>query len=87
MRCSSVVGRRGNVASMTGPVGVDELARLSEELVSVSTKVVALSLDEVGGYTSRPSWEERERERDRAGGWAERERERERERKKERERG
>ena len=58
MRCSSVVGRRGHVASMTGPVGVDELAGLSEKLVGVSTKVVALSLDEVSGYTSRPVREE-----------------------------
>ena len=35
---------------MAGPVGVDELAGRSEELVSVGTKVVALCLDEVGWH-------------------------------------
>lgn len=36
---------------MAGPVGVDELAGLGEKLVGVCTKVVTLSLDQIGGHT------------------------------------
>ena len=43
--CSGIVGGRGHIASMAGPVGVDEFARLCEKLIGVGTKVVALSLD------------------------------------------
>ena len=52
VRCSGVVGGGGDIPSMAGPVGVDELARFREQLVSVSTKVVALSLNEVSWHTS-----------------------------------
>ena len=54
MRCSSIVGGGRHIASMAGPVGVDELAWLGEKLVGVCTKVVTLSLNEVGRDTSRP---------------------------------
>ena len=37
---------------MAGPVGVDELPWFSEKLVSVSTKVVTLSLNEVSRNAS-----------------------------------
>ena len=37
---------------MTGPVGVDELAGLCEQLVGVGTEVVTLGLDQVGRHTS-----------------------------------
>ena len=36
---------------MAGPVGVDELARLREKLVGVSTEVVTLGLDQIGRDT------------------------------------
>ena len=51
MRCLGVVGGRGDVSTMACPVGVDELARLGEELVGVGTEVVTLGLDEVGRDT------------------------------------
>ena len=40
---------------MPRPVGVDEGARLGEELVSVSAKVVTLSLNQVSWDTLRPA--------------------------------
>ena len=39
---------------MAGPVGVDVLAWLSEELIGVGTEVVTLGLDEIGRNTGGP---------------------------------
>ena len=40
---------------MTSPVGVDKLARFSEQLIGVGTKVVTLGLDQVGRDTLAPT--------------------------------
>merc|ERR1711911_212506 len=47
----SLIRRRRRSATMTGPVGVVEDARLFQQFVSVSAEVVTLSLDEVGGQS------------------------------------
>ncbi len=44
---------------MTSPVGVDKLARFSEQLIGVGTKVVTLGLDQVGRDTLAPTSKER----------------------------
>ena len=50
----SIVGRGWDVASKSGPIGVDMLARIRHQLVRVSSKVVALGLDQVCRQTSWP---------------------------------
>jgi hypothetical protein len=45
----SKVGRSRDIATTTGPVGVDPGTGLLEELISVSTKVITLSLEKVSG--------------------------------------
>ena len=42
----SIVGRGWDVASKSGPIGVDMLARIRHQLVRVSSKVVALGLEQ-----------------------------------------
>ena len=58
------VGAGRDVPSLSGPVGVNKLARLAQKLVGVRTEVVTLGLDEVGGNVLRP--EDRIRSRLRA---------------------
>ena len=42
-----VVGGGADVAAGAGPVGVDELAGIVQELVGVSAKIIPLSLQQV----------------------------------------
>ena len=46
-RGSGGVGGGGDVSSVAGPVGVDEGARVGQELIGVCPKVVSLGLDQV----------------------------------------
>ena len=44
----NIVGSRRHVSTVSGPVGVHEIARLGEKLVGVRAEVVALGLNEIG---------------------------------------
>lgn len=48
-----IVAGRGDISTSTGPVGVNEGARLVEEFVGVGAKVVPLRLNEIGGQHLR----------------------------------
>ena len=47
-RGSGRVGGGGDVSSVAGPVGVDEGARVGQQLVGVCPEVVTLGLDQIG---------------------------------------
>lgn len=48
-----IVTGGGDITAAAGPVGVDELARAAEQLVSMGAEVIALSLNQVRGKHCR----------------------------------
>lgn len=45
----SIIGRGANVSTVSGPVGMDELARGGQSLVRMGAEVISLGLQEIGG--------------------------------------